>query len=88
MASNELSKLQAKFKDWELKAKTWVSNQPIHIEVALTTIASAAQGGFIGGLMGVMTNDIATGLPQQPGITTPETEAAMSSLKVRSYSSH
>lgn len=70
--------LQNKFKELDNGFKLWLSKQATPVDVAVTTVTSAMQGGAIGALMGTLTSDISSTLPTQPTGVNPQ---AMASLK-------
>lgn len=70
--------LQNKFKELDNGFKLWLSKQAAPVDVAVTTVTSAMQGGAIGALMGTLTSDISSTLPTQPTGVNPQ---AMASLK-------
>eukprot|EP00245_Coleochaete_scutata_P018571 TRINITY_DN9740_c0_g1_i1.p2 TRINITY_DN9740_c0_g1~~TRINITY_DN9740_c0_g1_i1.p2 ORF type:complete len:233 (+),score=56.74 TRINITY_DN9740_c0_g1_i1:144-842(+) len=73
-----LGQVQAKIKDVDTKFKAWVAKQPAAVDVAVTTISSALQGGAIGALMGSMSPDVST-MPQ--GNLSTEAAASMQQMK-------
>ncbi|KAH9329027.1 hypothetical protein KI387_001135 [Taxus chinensis] len=73
-----ITHLQTQFKKLDTQFKTWLSKQSAPVEVALTTATSALQGGAIGALMGTLTGEISSSMPQQPPVANPQ---AMASLK-------
>eukprot|EP00897_Mesotaenium_endlicherianum_P006003 jgi/Mesen1/5430/ME000027S04796 len=75
-----LSKLQEKWTETESKARGWVQKQPLAVEVAISTLASAVQGGAIGGMMGSLTGDLAASMPKAAGLT-PEANASMKQMQ-------
>lgn len=76
-----VAQMQAKLKEIDTKVKSWMKLQPAPVEVAIVTVASSLQGGFIGGMMGTLTSDMTSTLPPPPGPITPEAAATMSKMK-------
>ena len=79
-----VAQLQLKFKEVEGKVRKWMGEQSAPVEVAITTAASALQGGAIGGLMGNLTQDVANVAPTAS--MTAEASKTMQQLKVLLFS--
>lgn len=78
MPKGPIGQLQNKFKELDNGFKLWLSRQIAPVDVAVTTVTSAMQGGAIGALMGTLTSDISSTLTTQPAGVNPQ---AMASLK-------
>ncbi|XP_008788093.1 chloroplastic import inner membrane translocase subunit HP30-2-like isoform X2 [Phoenix dactylifera] len=64
--ANPIEHLQVRFKELETGFRTWLAKQPLHVEAAVVTATSAAQGAAIGGLLGTLTPDAASTFPTPP----------------------
>ncbi|XP_074592838.1 chloroplastic import inner membrane translocase subunit HP30-2-like [Curcuma longa] len=77
--TSPIAQLQVRIKELETGLRAWLVKQPTAVEAAIVTATSAAQGAFIGALMGSLTSDAAipTPPPNAPGLNSQ----AMASLK-------
>eukprot|EP00244_Chara_vulgaris_P001220 TRINITY_DN1191_c0_g1_i1.p1 TRINITY_DN1191_c0_g1~~TRINITY_DN1191_c0_g1_i1.p1 ORF type:complete len:243 (-),score=42.97 TRINITY_DN1191_c0_g1_i1:44-772(-) len=73
--------LQKRIDDLQIGFKSWMSKQPPHVEIALTTVTSAVQGGLIGGLMGTLTGDVTAAMPATTAGLSAEAAANMQQMK-------
>lgn len=81
---NPLGELSARVKAIEAGFRTWMANQPIQIEAAVSTAVGAVQGGALGGLMGSLTADGGSlfPLPQPPPNADPQAMASFKQAQV------
>lgn len=79
--TNPIEQLQVRFKELETGFKTWLAKQPLHVEAAVVTATSAAQGAAIGALLGTLTPDAASTFPTPPPQAAGLDPQAMASFK-------
>ncbi|CAD5185302.1 unnamed protein product [Musa acuminata subsp. malaccensis] len=79
--ANPVAQLQARVKELESGFRAWLAKQPTAMEAAIVTATSAAQGAFIGALMGSLTSDASSAIPTPPSNAPGLNPEAMASLK-------
>ncbi|RWV91249.1 hypothetical protein BHE74_00043663 [Ensete ventricosum] len=79
--ANPVAQLQARVKELEIGFRAWLAKQPTAMEAAIVTATSAAQGAFIGALMGSLTSDASSAIPTPPSNAPGLNPEAMASLK-------
>ncbi|KAL8519659.1 hypothetical protein ACS0TY_010555 [Phlomoides rotata] len=77
---NPIAVVQAKFKEVEIRFKSWLAKQSLPVEAAVVTVTSGAQGAAIGAFMGTLSGDASSLVtpPPNAGNLNPD---AMASLK-------
>lgn len=84
---NPIEQLQQKFKEVETRFRTWLTKQSLPVEAAVVTATSGIQGGAIGALMGTLTQDLSSSLPNAPPPQANLNPQAMASFKQAQVSS-
>lgn len=76
---NPIEQLQVKLKEFENGFRAWLTKQPLPVEAAVVTSASAAQGGAMGAMLGFLSKDLSSSITAPPEASlNPQ---AMASLK-------
>lgn len=63
---NPMKQLQLKYKEFEDGFKSWLAKQSLPVEAAVVSVTGAVQGGAIGAIMGNLTADMSSAMPNPP----------------------
>ncbi|KAH9606715.1 hypothetical protein KSS87_003779 [Heliosperma pusillum] len=73
---NPIVVFQTKFGKVKGEIQTWLSKQPIPVEAAVVSAFGAAQGAFIGSIMGTLNQDVSSNLPVPSNTLDPKAMAS------------
>lgn len=89
LSQNPMEQVQGKVKELQDGFQSWLAKQSLPVEAGVVTLTSAAQGAFMGVLLGTLTNDMSSALPTPPpqASLNPQAMASFQQAQVFLFSS-